>query len=132
MRGVLVHATLNECSMYGISVFIEPQISPLLHARLFWLVINIRGIWEVQHSFAFSFFCKFSLDISSLLLWWLLLSGNLLMCCKYFSTHLFIIFKYLMEFSSYMFGGFSQGISYLLWWSFYVVELFLKIHILLI
>ena len=55
------------------------------------------------------------LNLSSLLLRWHILSSNMLMCCKPFSTNLSIILKELLGFSSSMFGGFSQGISCLLW-----------------
>ena len=122
--GILLHANLIECTMYDLIVFTKPQIRPLLHYRLFCHVINMQGIWKAQTLFALSFFCMVSLDLSSLLLWWHLSSGNMLMCCKSFSANLSIILK--------VFGGFSQGTSCLLWWLFYVVDLFLKIHIFLI
>ena len=50
--------------MYDISMFIEPPIHLLIHARLFWLVINMRGIWQVQynlHSVVFAWFLWISL-----------------------------------------------------------------------
>ena len=44
-----MHATLNEYSMYDRGVLTEPQIRPLLHARLFCLDINMGGIWKVHY-----------------------------------------------------------------------------------
>ena len=56
--------TLSECSMYDLNVFTKPQIHSLMYARLFWLVINMWGIWQVEynlHSVVFAGFLWTSL-----------------------------------------------------------------------
>ena len=53
-------------------------------------------------------------DLSSLFLR-VLLSRNFLVCCKPFYVSISIKLKELLGFSSSIFGGFSHGISCLMW-----------------
>ena len=106
----------------ALSLFTNPPMCYLLHARVFELLL-ICYAYKKFNAIAYCCFCRVTLDLSSLLLRWYLLSGNLLMCCKPFSANLSIILKELLGFSSSMFGGFPLGISCLSWLFDYMADL---------
>ena len=95
-----------ECAMwFSQHVYRASYTLGLLHSKFFG---NFNTV-------AYSCFCRFTLDLSSLILWWYLLLGNLLMWCKPFSANISITLKEFLGFSSFVFGWFSQGLSYLSW-----------------
>ena len=126
MRGVLVHANLSECTMYDLNVFTEPPIHPLLHARLFWLVINMWGIWQVQHSLnsvVFAGLLSISLlyccaDISYRAIQWCVLNDSLQIYLSY-SKNCWVFHPPCLE-------GFPRVYLVSYGWLNYMVDLFIR------
>ena len=85
-----------------------------VHAMCFGLLLICEAYGKFN-TVAHNYFCRVTFDISYLLMWWYLLSRNMLMCCRPFYANLSIILKELLGFLSSVFRWFSYGISCLSW-----------------
>ena len=90
--------------------FIDPPMRYLMHARGFCML----GIWKVQYSCIQWFLQGYIRSLFSTAMVISLIRQSIV-CCKPLSTNLSIILKELLGFSSSVFGGFSLGISCILW-----------------
>ena len=114
--------------IYGpLSVFIDPHMHYLLHSRVFCLLL-IRFSYGKFNVVAYNCFYRVTLDLSSLLLRWYLLSKNLL-CAVNHSLQIYIYISYSKNcwvFHPPCLEGFPIVYLVSYGWLFYVANLFMR------